>query len=580
MPRPERPLDPNASAIARFAAELRALRQEAGNPSYRELAKLAHYSPTALSEAAGGERLGSLPVTLAYVRACGGDLEWWEARWRAAVAEAGRRPHTGGPEPRACPYGYPVMLAGRDRLVAAVLDRIAAGTPVAVSGPSGAGTTSVLRAGVVPALGRGSTAGWPIVFLEPGEDPLEELSVHLAALLSLTAGLVHTELESDCRALHRLLRQALVSHPPGTCVVLIVDQFEQLVTRCRDEGRRLAFLCALETVCQADPSRVRLVLGVREDVLWHNDFGAHPGILAVLGNPLTVGGLDREALRRAIIGPAAGAGVTVEGALTTMLVADTHGRPGGLALLATTLCELWPHREGHRLTHTAYRAVDGVNGVLGRTAESTYQSLAPAQQEVARRALLRLSALNTSAWLDRTEFNGGDTALESLAAQRIIVLGVGGVALAHEALPAVWPRLRGWLDSNPDCLRIHRGLADAARDWRRLGRDRGALLKGPGLVSTLDWASAGGAGELNSLELEFLEASRAAMPRKGRAWFRFAATALTVVLLAGSAASRSATFSIDVALTVTQPGFRAVSVTSIKSAQGAGSSRIASRPKP
>lgn len=522
MPRPERPLDPNAGAVARFAAELRALRQEAGNPSYRELAKLAHYSPTALSEAAGGERLGSLPVTLAYVRACGGDLEWWEARWRAAVAEAGRRPHAGGNEPRPCPYGYPVMLAGRDRLVAAVLDRIAAGQPVAVSGPSGAGTTSVLRAGVVPALGYGTTAGWPIVFLEPGEDPLEELSVHLAALLSLTAGLVHAELESDERALHRFLRQALVNHSPGTCVVLIVDQFEQVVTRCRDEARRRAFLDAIEGVCHADLSRVRLVFGVREDMLWHHDFAAHPGIAAVLGNPLSVGCLDREALRRAIIGPAAGAGITVEGALTTILVADTHGRPGGLALLTRTLCELWPHREGHRLTYAAYQAVEGVQGVLSRLAESAYESLGPALREAARRALLRLSALNTSAWLDRDEFKDLDVALESLAAQRILVVGVGGVALAHEALPSAWPRLSGWLDTHTDCLRIHRRLADAARDWRRLGRDRGALLQGSGLESTLDWVGAGGRSELNSLELEFLEASRAAMPRRSRAWIRFA----------------------------------------------------------
>lgn len=504
MPRPERPLDPNSGSIARLAIELRALRQEAGNPSYRELAKLAHYSPTALSEAAGGERLGSLPVTLAYVRACGGDVGWWEERWRAAEAETGKSPRTGR-----CPYGEPVMLAGRDRLVAAVLDRLSAGAPVAVSGPSGAGTTSLLRAGVVPALGRGAHAEWPVVFLEPGEDPLEELSVHLAALLNLTAGLVHAELSGDSRALRRFLRQALVHHPPGSCVVLVVDQFEQVVTCCRDEGKRLVFLEALEAVCQSDPSRVRLVLGVREDMLWHADFTAHPAIMAALGNPVTVSCLDREALRRAIIGPAAGAGVTVEGRLTGSLVAEAHGRPGGLALLAITLGELWPHREGHRLTYAGYQAVEGVQGVLGRIAEHTYQSLSEAQRAVARKALVRLSALNTAAWLDRAELGGcaEGGALERLAAQRIIVIGVGGVALAHEALPSAWPRLRGWLDAHRECLEKHRRLADAARDWRRLGRDPAALLCGQELSSTLDWIAVRGVDDLNPLELEFLAAS-------------------------------------------------------------------------
>ncbi len=86
MGRPERPVDPEAGPVQRFAWELRRLRERAGSPSYRRLARRACYSATALSEAAGGVELPSLAVALAYVEACGGDVVEWEAHWRRAVA--------------------------------------------------------------------------------------------------------------------------------------------------------------------------------------------------------------------------------------------------------------------------------------------------------------------------------------------------------------------------------------------------------------------------------------------------------------------------------------------------------------
>lgn len=85
MPRPERRLNPDADAVQKFACELRELRRKAGSPAYRLLARAAHYSPATLAEAAGGRRLPSLAVALAYARACGGDERQWEARWQAAA---------------------------------------------------------------------------------------------------------------------------------------------------------------------------------------------------------------------------------------------------------------------------------------------------------------------------------------------------------------------------------------------------------------------------------------------------------------------------------------------------------------
>src|SRR5437764_15213957 len=87
MPRQERPLASDGDVLSQFARDLRALRQKAGNPPYRELARRAHYAAGTLSDAAGGRKLPTLAVTLAYVRACDGDAAAWEKAWHALAAE-------------------------------------------------------------------------------------------------------------------------------------------------------------------------------------------------------------------------------------------------------------------------------------------------------------------------------------------------------------------------------------------------------------------------------------------------------------------------------------------------------------
>ncbi len=160
MGRRERRLDPAAGPVERFAAELRALRDAVGRPTYRTMAEKVPFSVTALSQAAAGRQLPTLAVTLAYVDVCGGDVGEWERRWRDASAEAAalaaadeeaRPPYRGlaryEPDDAA-------LFFGRDRLV----DRLDALTRrhrfTAVFGPSGSGKSSLLRAGL-----RGAQAG-------------------------------------------------------------------------------------------------------------------------------------------------------------------------------------------------------------------------------------------------------------------------------------------------------------------------------------------------------------------------------------------------------------------------------------
>ncbi|CAL9424968.1 nSTAND1 domain-containing NTPase [Streptomyces sp. enrichment culture] len=165
MGRRERPVDPAEGPVQQFAYELRKLREEAGRPTYRQLAARCEYSVTTLSQAAAGERLPSLAVTLAYVTACGGDPAEWERRWRAAGAReteerARVRDTAGGPDTQEPPYrglarfepGDHDRFFGREELTAELLALVADRRFAAVFGPSGSGKSSLLRAGLIPRL--------------------------------------------------------------------------------------------------------------------------------------------------------------------------------------------------------------------------------------------------------------------------------------------------------------------------------------------------------------------------------------------------------------------------------------------
>ncbi|WP_399103303.1 helix-turn-helix domain-containing protein [Streptomyces sp. 11x1] len=158
--RREVPVDPGAGPVQRFAFELRKLRTEAGGLTYRAMAERAGYSITTLSQAAGGEQLPTLPVALAFVRACGGDPAEWEARWQQAVEEAAAFDPDADETAAEPPYrglarfetGDSGLFFGRDRLTADLVDLMRRRRFAAVFGPSGIGKSSLLRAGLIPVL--------------------------------------------------------------------------------------------------------------------------------------------------------------------------------------------------------------------------------------------------------------------------------------------------------------------------------------------------------------------------------------------------------------------------------------------
>lgn len=522
MGRREGSLDPAEGPVARFAYELRKLRREAGGITYRAMAGKAHYSAATLAQAAAGDRLPSLAVALAYVGACGGDREEWERRWHAAGEEASEltRGADADGEP---PYrglarfgvGDHERFFGRDRLVDQLVELVGRRHLVVVTGPSGSGKSSLLRAGLIARLQNSTSRRerpTSIRVLTPGPYPAR---THAAILDPESA-------------------------PAGT--VIVVDQLEEVFTLCTDRTERERFLNLL---CAVRPSHgIRVVVAVRADFYGHVAQHRHLAE-AAQGATLLVPPMSPEELRETIVKPAALGGLVVERGLTARIIAEVADEPGGLPLMSHALLETWRRRKGRVLTEAAYEAVGGISGAIARTADDVYTRLTTEQAQAARRILLRLISpgqgnQDTRRPADRSEVtvlgpgtpSDADLVLERLAQARLITLDRDTVHLSHEAVLAAWPRLRAWIDEDRDRLRTQRHLTEAAATWHALRQDSGSLYRGLRLsVAEEHWAGPDRRGGLTPSERQFLTASLTARERsRRRRLARIAAVSILLVL--------------------------------------------------
>ncbi|MFI6458619.1 helix-turn-helix domain-containing protein [Streptosporangium amethystogenes] len=561
VPRPERPVDPAEGAVQRFAWELRRLRQSAGNPGYRDLARRAHYSASTLAQAARGERLPSLAVTLAYVQACGGDSAQWEARWRQATETvedvrliAG---DVGDAAGRKSPYlGLAAFQTedaerfhGRERIVDELIARLTRQRFLAVFGTSGLGKSSLLRAGLIPRARAGDPeggGGWRTVLMTPGAHPLREYADRLAAVSRWSPDEIHTALLDDPSGLPGLTEQETPHWPPPAPFLLVVDQFEEVFTLCHDAHERGRFISALLAAAQGTGGLTRVVLGVRADFYAH--CADHPDLAAALTDAqILLAPMTTEELRQAVTQPARAADCSVEGALLAAIVADAVGQPGALPLVSHALVETWHRRRGNTLTLAGYLEAGGIHGALVKTAETLYSDLSPAQRSCAKDMFIRLTALGEGTddtarriTQDELDINHPDTraVLGLFAEARLITLGDNTVEIAHEALIRGWPRLHQWLTADREALRVRRQLTEAAQAWAALDHDPGTLYRGARLAIAREWAGDDDRRDtLNRLERDFLDTSihrekteHAGVLRRSRQ-LRYLALGLALLLL-------------------------------------------------
>ncbi|MFB4306832.1 AAA family ATPase [Actinomadura sp. GTD37] len=432
----------------------------------------------------------------------------------------GRRRAHAPPPSDVCPYQGLVpfeaekagLFFGRASATRNLLDRLAPrlrerGSVLLVSGASGVGKSSLLRAGLMPALAAGElpvdgSSRWPRLLVSPTSEPLRALAGEWAKAFGGDAERVRERLRDDPGAL------AGAVPPPGR-FVLVVDQFEELFTLVADEHERQAFVRALHAMA-GRPSGAAVIVGVRAD--YWDRCAAYPQFAeAIQDGQVIVEPMAEPDLRLAVAGPAAAAGLEIEPALVETVLADLRaGRDAGdryeagaLPLLSHALSDTWERREDGRLTVRGYEEAGGVHDSVRRTADDVLARLDPADRKTALRLLRRMTVITAGGRVARRrvtlkeahaaasadsaqERARVDALLSSFADRRLLTLHEDAVEIAHDALLTAWPTLRQWLEPDLTAQTVYDALVEDAAEWDEHHRDSAFLYRGARLLAVDD----------------------------------------------------------------------------------------------
>ncbi|MGW7559439.1 caspase, EACC1-associated type [Streptomyces sp. NPDC054757] len=393
---------------------------------------------------------------------------------------------------------------GRERLVDEVLRAaaraLADARPLVLVGPSGAGKTSLLHAGLLPRAREGGSPqlpgseGWRYEVMSPGDDPVRAL-----------AGILHTEaasLRTDPASASVAAADAVRQGAAGRGTALVVDQLEEMFTFCRSQRDRELFLSALGG---AAAGGALVVLALRAD--FYGQAQTLPELADTLQHHQVLAGpLRSDELRAAVEAPAAAAGLSFEEGLVDLLLHELGGAhlpegPAGiLPLLSHTLWATWRRRRGARLTFAGYQRSGGVTEAIATSADRVYGRLDEAGQQAVRRMLPRLvrvddDSVDTVRPADRGAVLDGladpaaaERALGELADARLLVLDENTVRISHDALLRGWPLLRQWVAEDREWLRVRQQIAADAAAWHRAGNDPSLLYRGARLASAREAA--------------------------------------------------------------------------------------------
>ncbi|MEW2194052.1 WD40 repeat domain-containing protein [Streptomyces microflavus] len=434
------------------------------------------------------------------------------------------------------------------------------GGPVVVSGASGSGKSSLLQAGVLPRIRNSGLSGipeaarWPCLLMRPTADPFAELA---HGLNQLQPGF-NPELSAQLAEQPDLFASAvrhLVSEPPNRPtgdrlitgessqrLLLIVDQFEQIFTLCRDEAVRERFIAALDIAARkpmthGTPPAVVVVLAVRAD------FEARCAEYEALAQPtqdrFLLAGMTERQLEMAVTEPPKRLGATVDRDLVARLLIEVargpavggadRGEPGAgvLPLLSYALDEAWRQQEGAQegtrvLTLTDYERTGGLESAVARSAQTAYDRLNADQQSVTKALFLRLTrttfeGVDTSSPAARAELlamgSSVEPVLDAFAEERLLTLSSEMVEISHEALLSAWPKLREWLDESRTQRGVLERIHSMASVWESR-EERSYLYEGLQLVAAVQAVEALGDDLMGPLDRKFLAASHKADRRR------------------------------------------------------------------
>jgi formylglycine-generating enzyme required for sulfatase activity len=408
------------------------------------------------------------------------------------------------------------LFYGREVLTRELLARVQKESFLAIVGASGSGKSSVVRAGLIPAWETKVRGG--VLVITPTAHPLESVAVNLtrdSETVTATSTLMD-DMQKDDRSLRLYVRKMLIN-TGETNLMLVVDQFEETFTLCKNANERKSFIGNLLSLA-AEEGKAHVVITLRADFYHH--CAEYEGLRLVLEkHQAYIGAMTQDELREAITAPAEKYGWDFQSGLIDLILQDVGAEPGALPLLSHALLETWQRRHGRILTLQGYADAGGVKKAIAQTAESVYEDFSPSEQKIARSIFLRLTELGESTQDTRRRVKIEDlaqvnekqdameTILQTLVNARLVTTEEDGVEVTHEALIREWGTLRKWLDEDREGLRLHQQLSISAHEWKRRGCEASELYRGTRLKTTREWAKEH-SDQLNSLEQEFLKASQ------------------------------------------------------------------------
>jgi WD40 repeat protein/energy-coupling factor transporter ATP-binding protein EcfA2 len=425
---------------------------------------------------------------------------------------------------------------GRDSLIEKSLDRLKQTRKtrfLAVVGASGSGKSSLVRAGILPAIRAGklpSSETWRIAIFTPGDRPITALAQRLSPFIEgRDANELDHILHHQPSIFPDVIDEVLEDAPPEARLILVVDQFEEVFTRS-GEVEAENFLNIIRHAITAEDGRVHVLITMRAD--FFDRLTRYPMLAELFEqeNMVIVTDMTADELLRTIEGPADAVGLTYEKGLPQRILDEVRRQPGSLPLLQYALKELFQHREGRQLTIRAYNQIGGVQKALAQHAEKIYAELGRAQQVIMRRLLLRLVEVGETGEATRRRITYDDLLLRDIpedvvqdlldkltdsntrlliANRQITARGdnerpVIYYEVGHEALIREWTRFREWITDNLENLRLGSEILQSANDWQSSNYDTAYLLTGTRLSRAETWLDE---EDATPLQREFIQVS-------------------------------------------------------------------------
>ena len=433
-----------------------------------------------------------------------------------------------------CPYkGLEVfeeedaeLFFGRERLIEDLLSRVRDSRTVFITGPSGSGKSSLVRAGLIHALRQDKIQGsgrWLCETMKPGREPVKELALAFSRLKGPDLADYFQAHAGEAEVLNKCAESVLRGNKDQR-FVLFMDQFEEVFTQVSREDERLAFINMLAHAGTAENGRVIVLFAMRSDFV--SNCATYPALNELLSQEFRqIGAMQPEELVSAIALPARHVGLPIEDELIARIINDMKGEPGALPLMQFALKDLFDAQQEQggviALRLEDYLQQGGIHKSLERHADATFARLHEDEQQLARSIFsglieigrgtqdTRRTALFDELVPSNAQSQDVLAVVQKLADARLVITdeqaGTDTVTISHEKLIDAWPWLKKLVNENREVIALQNEIAADAKEWQDHNRDESYLYTGARLANAREQLEANKL-VLSGLAEEFIEA--------------------------------------------------------------------------